>query len=469
MLPSEFFWWCHLELNQGHQDFQSCALPTELWHLLNFRRAKIIQKCFLQKYHVVFYTFAARPGAMEYFQYQLKNGIQLVHLPVASEIAWCGMMIHTGSRDEDPDQHGLAHFLEHVLFKGTDTRKPFHILSRMEDVGGEINAYTTKEETCIYASFLKGDHPRAMELISDILMHSTFPKKEIDREKEVIIDEINSYKDAPGELIFDDFEELIYPDHPIGRNILGTSESLRSFNKESLRGFMKTRYHTDQMVFCSVGNIRFNLLLRYFKKYFGGIPSNPRKTERLKARQSEALHTEVDKQTWQTHCIIGTTAYDLHHKHRLGLYLLNNILGGQGLNSRLNLSLREKNGYAYNVESSYNPYVDTGVLSIYFGTDNENLSKSLKLAHSELKKLRIKKLGSLQLARAQRQMTGQVARSREHHENLLFTLGKSILLFNRVDSMAEIKKKIESVSSDDLLEIANDILAPERLSMLIFK
>ena len=405
---------------------------------------------------------------MQIHNYKLENGIRLVHLPTTSEIAYCGILIHTGSRDEEPAEHGMAHFIEHVLFKGTRKRKPFHILSRMEDVGGEINAYTTKEETCIYASFLKGDYPRAMELIGDMLLHSTFPKKEIDREKDVIIDEINSYKDIPGEMIFDDFEELIYPNHPIGRNILGTEESLKRFNKDAILRFMGGQYHTDQMVLCSVGNIRFNLLKRYFQRNYSIIPENLRRNEREKAPDSISEFKSVKKDAWQTHCIIGTTAYDMHHERRLGMYLLNNILGGQGLNSRLNLSLREKNGYAYNVESSYNPYVDTGILSIYFGTDQQNLDKSLKLAHDELRKLRTRKLGSIQLARAQRQMIGQVARSRENHENLLFALGKSYLLFGYMDDMDTLKKKIQAITADELIDIANDILSPARLSTLVY-
>lgn len=411
----------------------------------------------------------ARNFEMEYFTYELKNGIRLVHMPVESEIAYCGMMIHTGTRDEDVHEHGMAHFIEHMLFKGTQKRKPFHILSRMEDVGGEINAYTTKEETCIYASCLKADYSRAIELISDVLIRSTFPEKEMDREKEVIIDEINSYKDSPGELIFDDFEELIFPDHPIGRNILGSPESVKSFTRQQVEDFMSKNYNTDEMVFCSVGNINFNLLKRYFEKYFSEIPSNFRTKKRIQNLEYYSVNEVVKMDTYQTHYLLGTTAYNALDDRRVGLYLLNNILGGQGLNSRLNMSLREKNGYAYNIESSYNPYFDTGVLSIYFGTDSGNLAKSKRIAYNELKKLRTKKLGIVQLHKAHRQMIGQLARGRESHENLMFSLGKSILLFNQFESTEETNRKIEAVDANELLQVANEMLGQDRLSSLTFK
>ena len=405
---------------------------------------------------------------MEYYTHELKNGIRLAHIPVKSEIAYCGMMIHTGTRDEEVHEHGIAHFIEHMLFKGTRKRKPFHILSRMEDVGGEINAYTTKEETCIYASFLQPNYSRAIELISDVLIRSTFPEKEMDREKEVIIDEINSYKDSPGELIFDDFEELIFPDHPIGRNILGSPESVKGFTREQIYDFIGKNYNTDEMIFCSVGNIKFSLLKRYFEKFFSEIPSNFRKTKRIQALDYQTVNKVVKMDTWQTHYLLGTTAYNALDERRVGLYLLNNILGGQGLNSRLNMSLREKNGYAYNIESSYSPYFDTGVLSIYFGTDGENLAKSTRIANNELKKLRTKRLGIVQLHKAHRQMIGQLARGREIHENLMFSLAKSILLFNHFESTEVTNRKISAVSSSELLDIANEMLSPERLSSLTY-
>ncbi len=406
---------------------------------------------------------------MNYISSELKNGIRLVHYPVKTEIAYCGILINAGSRDEQEHEHGMAHFIEHMFFKGTGRRKPFHILSRMEDVGGEINAYTTKEETCIYTSFLKNDYARAMDLLSDILFRSDFPEKEMIKEKEVIIDEINSYKDSPAELIFDEFEEQIFPDHPIGRNILGTEESLKRFGKKDIIDFMAKNYSADQMIVCSVGNISSRLLNKYFDKYFSGVPESKHQPKRSFNQLYVPSEKIQNMDTFQSHCLIGATAYDIRSEKRVGLYLLNNILGGQGLSSRLNMSLREKKGLAYNVESSYSPYCDTGVLSIYFGTDHENLKKSMQLAKLEIKKLREKKLGSLQMGKAQRQMIGQLARSRENNESLMFSLGKSHLLFNEFDGIKELTRKIEAITGDDILEMANEILAPERLSTLIYK
>ncbi len=405
---------------------------------------------------------------MEYFTHSLPNGIRLIHQSVPGEIAHCGLMIHAGSRDEEAREHGMAHFIEHLLFKGTGHRKPYHILSRLDDAGGELNAYTTKEETCIYASFLKRDYERALELISDISFHSTFPEREMAKEKEVIIDEIQSYQDNPAELIFDDFEELVFRDQPIGRNILGTPESLRAFSRDDIRGFIENNYHTDEMVVSSVGNIPFSRLVRLFEKYFSAIP--PR--FRQKARYSSSLYQpetrHLGKNTHQAHCIIGTVAYDVRNDKRIGLFLLNNILGGQGLNSRLNLSLREKNGYAYNVESSYHPYTDTGILSIYFGTDREDLPKSLRITHRELDRLRDEPLGSMQLRRAKNQMTGLLARGAENHENLMQSLAKSVLVYGKADPLPVLFQKIEAIGAAELQEIAREILDPARLSMLVY-
>lgn len=406
---------------------------------------------------------------MEYFIHTLKNGIRLVHTPADNEVAYCGLLLNTGSRDELEPEHGIAHFIEHVIFKGTTNRKAYHILCRLDDVGGEINAYTTKEETAFYAGFLNQHYDRATELLADIIFHSTFPENELEKEREVIADEINSYKDNPSDQIFDDFEELIYPVHPIGRNILGTPETLQTFNEPLIRGFMARTYDTDQMVICSVGKIPFPRLTKMIEKYFGEVESKTRKTERKPVLGYTPRQEIKQMNTFQAHCVMGNIAYPSMDPRRMNLILLNNLLGGQGLNSRLNLSLREKHGYAYNVESTYTPYIDTGVLTIYFGTDPEKLNKSINLVHKELEKLRTRKLGVLQLRRAKNQILGQIAMSTDNKENLLFTLGKSILLFNRYDSMEAIAKKIEEITADQLIDTANEVLDASQLSMLIFK
>ncbi len=406
---------------------------------------------------------------MDLFYHILGNGIRLVHYRTGGMVAHCGLVINTGSRDETGPEHGMAHFIEHMLFKGTAKRKAYHILSRLEDVGGELNAYTTKEETAVHASFMKEDYERALEIISDITFNSVFPEKELEKEKDVVIDEINSYLDNPAELIYDDFEEVIFAGRPIGHNILGTAGTVKSFTVKSLTRFIRKNYNTGEMVFCSVGNITSEKILKLFRKYFDPVMSknrNKRNTGNWEYRVSTLVR---EKDTYQNHCIIGNIAYDLRDKRRLGMFLLNNILGGQGLNSRLNLSLREKNGLAYNVESNYNPYCDTGAFSIYFGTDSQNLEKSIAITMSELKKLREQKLGIIQLSKAKNQVKGYLARGYENHESLMLSLGKSLLVFNKVETMEETAAKIDALQSTLLMEVANDIFDPVKLSTLIYK
>jgi predicted Zn-dependent peptidase len=406
---------------------------------------------------------------MDLFLHTLDNGIRLVHHRIPGLVAHCGLIINTGSRDETAPEHGIAHFIEHMLFKGTKKRKSWHILSRLEDVGGELNAYTTKEETAIHASFLKDDYERAIELISDITFNSVFPEKEIEKEKDVVIEEINSYRDNPSELIFDDFEELIFSNQPIGRSILGTTDSVKSFSQKTISDFISNNYNTRQMVFCSVGNISDDKILKFFKTHFSDIFTERRESRTNKSWLYKPVSVTKKMDTYQNHCIMGNLAYDLKDERRMGMFLLNNILGGQGLNSRLNLSLREKNGLAYNVESSYNPYWDTGIFSIYFGTDNQYLNKSISIAMAELKKLRTTKLGNIQLSKAKNQIKGYLARGYENHESLMLSLGKSLLVFNKIDTIEDICKKIDAITASELLETANDIFEPSKLSTLIYK
>jgi predicted Zn-dependent peptidase len=406
---------------------------------------------------------------MDLLLHTLDNGIRLVHHRIPGLVAHCGIIINVGSRDETNMEHGVAHFIEHMLFKGTRKRKAYHILSRLEDVGGELNAYTTKEETAIHASFLKEDYERAVELISDITFNSVFPLKEITKEKDVVIEEINSYLDNPSELIFDDFEELIFSNQPIGRNILGSPESVRSFTQKMISDFISNNYNTREMVFCSVGNIADEKILKLFKTHFAHIITNKKESRLNKSWIYKPSSLTKKKDTFQNHCIIGNLAYDLKDERRMGMFLLNNILGGQGLNSRLNLSLREKNGLAYNVESIYNPYCDTGIFSIYFGTDTQYLNKSIDIAMEELKKLRTSKLGTIQLSKAKNQIKGYLARGYENHESLMLSLGKSLLVFNKIDSIELICKKIDDITATQLLETANDIFEPSKLSTLIYK
>jgi predicted Zn-dependent peptidase len=405
---------------------------------------------------------------MNYESFTLDNGIRVIHYRVPNLVAHLGLIMGTGSRDELEQEHGMAHFIEHMVFKGTQKRKAYHILSRMEDVGGEINAYTTKEETCVYASFMKEDYGRAMELLEDILFHSTFREREIGREKQVIIDEINSYFDNPGELIFDDFEEHLFTGQSIGRNILGTPESLSGFSQKDLLRFVGNNYPTEEMVICSVGNISIHRLKRGIERYFGHIPFKARQLQRPRLKLYHPVNQRIQKDTYQAHSIIGNLAFDLNDDRRMAMHLLNNIIGGPGLNSRLNLSLREKNGYSYHTESHYSPYSDTGVLSVYFSSDKGKLGQSRKVVMREFSKLREKRLGTLQLSRAKRQLMGQIAISAENNETLMLSMAKSFLVYHKFDDLDEIGKRIERITAEEIQEIANEVLDEAKLSSITY-
>ncbi len=406
---------------------------------------------------------------MEVQYYTLQNGIRLVHRHNERAIAHCGLIVNAGSRDENETQNGIAHFIEHVIFKGTTKRKAYHILSRLENVGGDLNAFTTKEETCIYASFLNAHYERTLELFSDILFNSVFPEKEINREKDIVLDEINSYKDSPAEQIFDDFEEQLYGGHPFARNILGTPKTVKSFKKSDILKFISQNYHTDQMVISSVGNIEFEALIKLANKYFGIIQPNLRLTSREKFIQYKPSNNLVDRKNHLAHSIIGNMAYAVEDEKRLGLVLLNNLLGGPGLNSKLNLALRERHGYAYDIESSYQAYSDTGVFCIYFGTDPENLKKATSIVQKELKNLRDKKLGVLQLSRAKTQIIGQLAIALESNLSEMLSNGRRFLQVSKIESVQEIIKSINDLTTEQLLEISNEIFDPTQLSTLIYK
>lgn len=405
-------------------------------------------------------------GAYQF--YQFSNGIRVVHLEKKSIVGHLGVIVNAGSRDEQEHEQGMAHFIEHSIFKGTRKRRAFHVLSRIEDVGGELNAYTTKEETAIYASFLTEYYPRASELLSDIFFNSMFPAKELKREKEVVMEEINSFKDSPAELIFDDFDELIFDGHPLARNILGTPETLRTFDREKILSFIGRNYHTDQVVISSVGAVPFPKLIALLERFFGLAAPNLRTIARDPFTHYTPGEKQLQKDTHQAHCVLGNIAYDNHHKHRMAMILLSNLIGGQGLNSRLNLALRERRGMAYNVEAGYTSFTDTGIFNVYFGTDKENLNKALKIVNKEFRSLRDSKLGNLQLSKAKKQLIGQMAIAADNHEELMLTIGRSTLFFDKVDTMSRVFEKIEAVTASDILEVANTVLGPNRMSQLIF-
>ena len=407
----------------------------------------------------------------DYQTHTFPNGLQLVHQYINhdSAVAHLGLIINAGSRDELKKENGLAHFIEHVIFKGTHKRKAFHVLSRLEDVGAELNAYTSKEETVLQAAFLNQHYERSIELMADIIIHSTFPQKELDKEKEVVIDEINSYKDTPSEQIFDDFDWLLFPKHPLGNNILGTKAQVRKYTQADVLQFVKNHYRANSMVISSVGNIKFEKLIYLVGKYFSELTNDPKPTNRKAPQEYQAVEIIKKKRVYQAHCMIGNRAYSMMDEKRLAFSLLNNYLGGPGLNSRLNLGIREKYGFTYNLESNYTALSDTGHFSIYLGTDEDYLEKTIELVQKELKLLRDKKLGPIQLKKARQQLIGQIAISEESNANKMLNNGRSFMTYGKISDIKTINAKINSVTSEMILEVANEIFEPSQLSMLIFQ
>ena len=405
----------------------------------------------------------------DYFSQVLSNGLRIVHLPSTSPVSYCGFAINAGTRDEEAHEFGLAHFVEHMLFKGTEKRKSWHILNRMENVGGELNAYTTKEETFVYSIFMEEHYRRAFELLVDLVFHSQFPEQEIEKEVDVILDEISSYEDSPSELIFDEFENLLFDGHALGHNILGNEQSLLTFNTESGKSFIQRFYAPENMVFFSMGRIPFKKIVQMAETMLSGITLPMATRNRIAPLDIFPVTRQVQKDTHQAHVLIGGRAYSMYNEKRLSLFLLNNLLGGPGMNSRLNVSLREKHGLVYNVESNVTSYTDTGVVSIYFGTDPKNKEKAIRLVHKELTKLRDVKLSTSQLTAAKKQLIGQLGVSGDNCEGLFLGLGKSFLHYNRYDTLPEVFAKVDSLTAENILEVANDVFAPERLFSLIYQ
>jgi predicted Zn-dependent peptidase len=401
------------------------------------------------------------------FQEVLANGITFIHQTTPySEVAHCGILIMAGTRNELPGEEGYAHFLEHLLFKGTTKRKPYHILNRIDAVGGEINAYTSKEETFLHCSFLSNYYERAVELLADLVQHSLFPEKEIEKEKEVIIDEIDSYLDSPGEQIFDDFEALIFRGNGLGNQILGTKKSIKSANRKKLMAFYNREYHINKMVFSSVGNINPEKLKMLLLKYFPTTEGDTAKTGKTPFVQMPAVHEVLRKNINQCHCILGAYAYPATHDKRRTLALVTNILGGPGLNSRLNMNVREKHGLTYNLEANYNMYSDTGLFHIYFGTDLKNFERSKQLILKELELMKNQKLGTLQLHSAKQQLIGQLALANESKLGVMMSLAKSKANFEQVDSLQEVFNSIQKITANEILEVANEVFDINQMSSL---
>ena len=406
---------------------------------------------------------------MDHHVFSLANGIRVVVKPGNTEVAHACLLVHSGSRDEADGKDGLAHLIEHLLFKRTERRSTNQILNRLEVVGGDLNAYTTKEYTCIHASFLRPHLERALDLFEDVIFHSTFPEEELVKEKGVILDEIASYLDQPEEAIQDDFEELVFANHPLGRNILGIPDTVSALQQKDIREYMSQNYRTNELVIGIIGNFDLKKVEALVNKIFGPISANSSASKRTKPVVNPATNKRLAKPINQSHILLGTQAYSAHSPKREGLLLLNNLLGGMGMSSRLNLEIREKYGIAYTIESSYIPLSDTGLFTIYLGTDPEKVDKALKLVDKELKKIRDTTLGSLALQQAKQKFMGQIALAEEGRLSLLISLCKSVLDYGMADSLEQVFAKIERIEAAQLLEIANEIFEPANLSSLIFE
>ena len=415
---------------------------------------------------------------MKYNTYTLDNGLRIIHLPSDSKVVYCGYQINAGTRNEEPGEEGLAHFCEHVTFKGTERRKAWHILNCLESVGGDLNAYTNKEGTVYYSAILKEHIARAVDLLTDIVFHSVYPQAEIDKEVEVICDEIESYNDSPAELIYDEFENIIFKDSPLGHNILGTAEQVRSFKTEDALRFTRKLYRPDNAIFFAYGDIDFKKLVRLLKKSF--LSEERRvKSEKFNSPEAQAQFNiqhsfegqtiVMQKNTHQAHVMIGTRAYDVNDSRRMPLYLLNNMLGGPGMNAKLNLALREHNGLVYTVESTMVAYGDTGVWSIYFGCDEHDVKRCLRLVRKELDKFMQKPLSEAQLKAAKKQIKGQIGVACDNRENFALDFGKSFLHYGWEKNVDRLYEQVDEITAEQIQAVAKELFDKDRLTTLIFK
>ncbi len=442
---------------------------------------------------------------MKYNTHTLDNGLRIIHLPSDSKVVYCGYQINAGTRDEEPGEEGLAHFCEHVTFKGTERRKAWHILNCLESVGGDLNAYTNKEGTVYYSAILKEHIARAVDLLSDIVFHSVYPQAEIDKEVEVICDEIESYNDSPAELIYDEFENILFKGSPLGHNILGTAEQVRSFTTEDALRFTRKLYRPDNAIFFAYGDIDFKKLVKLVGRALADDDSGKLAEEDCHADFSggtgfagdeNSITTEksvssvksvgpknypsvgeeiagqtivMQKNTHQAHVMIGTRAYDVNDDRRMPLYLLNNILGGPGMNAKLNLALREHNGLVYTVESTMVAYGDTGTWSIYFGCDEHDIKRCLRLVRKELDRMMEKPLSDSQLKAAKKQIKGQIGVACDNRENFALDFGKSFLHYGWEKNVDCLYEQVEAITSQQIQDVARELFDKDRLITLIFK
>ena len=413
---------------------------------------------------------------MKYNTYTLDNGLRIIHLPSDSQVVYCGYQINAGTRNEEPGEEGLAHFCEHVTFKGTERRKAWHILNCLESVGGDLNAYTNKEGTVYYSAIQKEHIARAVDLLSDIVFHSVYPQAEIDKEVEVICDEIESYNDSPAELIYDEFENILFKGSPLGHNILGTAEQVRAFKTEDALRFTRKLYRPDNAIFFAYGDIDFKKLVRLLQRALADDESVVKLAEEKLPKNYPPVGDGIagqtivmQKNTHQAHVMIGTRAYDVNDDRRMPLYLLNNMLGGPGMNAKLNLALREHNGLVYTVESTMISYGDTGTWSIYFGCDEHDVKRCLRLVRKELDKFMQKPLSDAQLKAAKKQIKGQIGVACDNRENFALDFGKSFLHYGWEKNVDRLYEQVDEITAAQIQAVAQELFDKDRLTTLIFK
>ena len=403
----------------------------------------------------------------EFETYTLSNGIRGIHRQVRSGVAHCALVVNAGCRDELKGEYGIAHFTEHALFKGTERRRAYQVNCRLENLGGELNAYTTKEDTTLHATVLRRDFRRAVELIADVIFRSTYPDKELRKEREVIADEINSYKDSPSERIYDDFEDLMFKGSELGHNILGSKTSIAHFDSEAIKRYVARCYTTDQMVFSSIGNFSVATAKAAAEEYLGSFEPTVRNFRRVEPLDYQPFDVTLSRHTHQCHGLIGTRGYSIADERRLPLALLVNILGGPSANSLLNIELREKRGLSYNVEATYTPYSDCGIVGIYFSSDHDNGEQCVELIEEAAHRMMREPISPRRLAIAKRQFVAQMAISMESNEGYMLGAGKSYLLYKDIDTLEEAYAKVMSISAEQIMNVAKDKFS--NLSQLIYK
>lgn len=404
---------------------------------------------------------------MEFETYRLANGIRGIHRQVKGSVAHCALLIDAGSRDEHADQYGLAHFTEHALFKGTRRRRAWQVNCRLENLGGELNAFTTKEQTTVHATTLRGDFAKAVELIADVVFHSTYPDRELAREKEVILDEINTYKDSPADMIYDTFEDLLFDGSELGHNILGRKAALMRYDGDAIRRFTGRTHTTDRMVFSSIGNFSVRTAQAVAARYLADEAATVCGFERQAPGPCTPFEREIARHTHQTHCIVGCRAYGADDAKHLPLALLVNMLGGPSANSLLNVEIRERHGLSYNIEACYTPFGDTGLVTVYFSSDHHNADRCIELVDRQLARLRTEPISARRLAMAKKQFIAQLAISDESNENYMLSVGRSLLAHERIDTMEEIYAKVRALTAADLTQVAEELFSAT--SRLIYK